>query len=659
MKRLQPGLLSRDGWALVDDSATALFSSDGWRAERSTRSSYSAKDQDWYLFGHGLQYKQALRDYITVAGAPAMLPRAALGVWWSRYYPYDEAGIMEVVDGYADHKLPLDYLVMDMDWHITTPDPGGEPSGSPLEHCNTGWGGYAWNKTLFNDPVKLQQILHDRNLTIVLNTHDQCGVQATQGELYSKMKAAMGLKSNSTIGCHLQSKQFTEALWSIVMRSQDNTGADYWWTDLCDLGNAGQGAGNQSNYHCVEDQLPNALLWSNILHATNSQRGGTKRGMVLTVDGGLGNHRYPQIGSGDTYSNWTTLQFQVFQTMTAANVAVAWTHDLGGYMVHDGTGGADSAANRAQRDPELFLRWLQFGAFSPLFRTHCTHCELRPWLYPNFELLAPVYRLRAQLVPYLYSCAASAQTTGVLCAHPVYYEFPELEQAYSMKGQYMLGSQMLVAPVTSPADEHQISTQNIWLPPGSWEDYVNGSKVQAGPQGLMLSQQYLLSQVPVFVQSGAVIPLKPANKAIHALELLVFKGQPGSAAILSEVYEDEGDGDAFLEGQYSTTGITHSTGVNGSAVLAVHPRMYGNGYPSEPAMRDYYLRVRYAANEIIPTQVLLDGRPLAWYEGDEMVDEATWRVEADTSEMTQDVSLLTIEIPNQSQSSTWKLELLV
>ena len=87
--------------------------------------------------------------------------------------------------------------------------------------------------------------------------------------------------------------------------------------------------------------------------------------------------------------------------------------------------------------------------------------------------------------------------------------------------------------------------------------------------------------------------------------------------------------------------------------------MYGNGYPSEPAMRDYYLRVRYAANEIIPTRVLLDGRALVWYEGDDVVVDATWRVEADMSEMTKDISLLTIKIPNQSQSSTWKLELLV
>ena len=93
--------------------------------------------------------------------------------------------------------------------------------------------------------------------------------------------------------------------------------------------------------------------------------------------------RYPQVGSGDTFTNWTILEFQIYQTPTAANVAVAWTHDLGGFMTDDGTGGSDSPANRMQRDPELFLRWLQFGAVSPLFRTHCTVIYFRIYfLFP-------------------------------------------------------------------------------------------------------------------------------------------------------------------------------------------------------------------------------------------------------------------------------------
>merc|ERR1719464_2699528 len=135
--------------------------------------------------------------------------------------------------------------------------------------------------------------------------------------------------SNKTVQCHLQDPRYVKALWQRAMRSEENAAVDYWWTDLCDLGTPGKGAGNQSNYRCIADELPAAALWSNILHAEGAGRGGARRGVVLTVDGGLGNHRYPQVGSGDTYANWTTLDYQVYQTATSANVAVAWTHDLG------------------------------------------------------------------------------------------------------------------------------------------------------------------------------------------------------------------------------------------------------------------------------------------------------------------------------------------
>jgi len=108
--------------------------------------------------------------------------------------------------------------------------------------------------------------------------------------------------------------------------------------------------------------------------------------MVLTIYGGLGNHRFPQVGSGDTFSAWETLEVEVYLTLTAANVGVGWTHDLGGFMVNGG--GGDTPENRAQHNPEMLLRWLQFGAYSPLFRTHCSHCEIRPWTYPNFEAAA-------------------------------------------------------------------------------------------------------------------------------------------------------------------------------------------------------------------------------------------------------------------------------
>ena len=152
--------------------------------------------------------------------------------------------------------------------------------------------------------------MHDEwGLSLVLNTHDQCGVQSTQGDIYVAVVTDMGLPSNGTetVPCHLQDKRYADALWTHAMRSDENSGVDFWWTDLCDLGTPGKGAGNQSNYRCLADDKPTATLWSNIVHATRAGRGGERRGFVLTVDGGVGNHRYPQVPSGDALLSVLTI----------------------------------------------------------------------------------------------------------------------------------------------------------------------------------------------------------------------------------------------------------------------------------------------------------------------------------------------------------------
>ena len=108
-------------------------------------------------------------------------------------------------------------------------------------------------------------------------------------------------------------------------------------------------------------------------------------------------------------------------TITGANVLTAWRHDVSGFFQGDD----DKMSPNGLRDPELFLRWLQFAAFSPIVPHHCNHCELRPWMYPNFPLLRDVFQLRNALVPYLYSAAFESSRTAVLPVHALYLDWPE------------------------------------------------------------------------------------------------------------------------------------------------------------------------------------------------------------------------------------------
>lgn len=175
------------------------------------------------------------------------------------------------------------YAVLDMDWH-TEPDsvPGCDP-----------YGGYVWNESLFPDVTNFTSFLHDNSLKVIVNTHDVTGVDHCQGAVYEAMASALGIdaSTNTTVPCQLQNATYSEALYRIILDPLINGGIDWYWTDW--------GKDDNVWYRCVADTQAQPMLWSNYLHGQRARATG-KRGLVLTPYGGLGNHRYPQVGSGDT-----------------------------------------------------------------------------------------------------------------------------------------------------------------------------------------------------------------------------------------------------------------------------------------------------------------------------------------------------------------------
>ena len=197
---------------------------------------------------------------------------------------------------------------------------------------------------------------------------------------------------------------------NILHHSLEKQGVDFFWLDW-----------QQEPTTTVPGLNP--TWWLNYVHFTDMEREG-KRPLLFHRWGGLGNHRY-QIGfSGDTYSTWPSLAFQPYFTATAANVGYGyWSHDIGGHM--PGT-----------VDPELFTRWVQWGAFSPVLRTHSTKnpdAERRIWAYaPQYATaMRRAFLKRYALIPYIYTAARETYDTGISILHPLYYDFPEEEGAYS------------------------------------------------------------------------------------------------------------------------------------------------------------------------------------------------------------------------------------
>jgi len=513
--RLEPGLLSKAGWAVVDDSNTLVFNQAGWLEPRRNR------QKDLYFFGYGQDVAGCLRDYTRLAGPVPLVPRFILGNWWSRYWAYTQAELQGLMEEFRQHEIPLSVCIVDMDWHITA-------SKIPFG----GWTGYTWNRELFPDPPAFVSWLHSQGLRTALNLHPSFGVRAYE-EAYPQMARWMGLDParRKRVRFDMTNPRFAEGYFSILHHPQEEMGVDFWWMDWQQ--------GRRSRLPGLDP-----LWWLNHLHYHDLGRDGHKRPFVFSRWGGLGNHRYPIGFSGDTVIGWDALAYQPYFTATAANVAYGWwSHDIGGHMGKDVS-------------PELYLRWIQFGVFSPIFRIHSTkkaELERRPWTKPERIALAArdVMQLRYALIPYIYSMAWRAHTTGVALVTPMYYAAMDQPAAYQASDQYFFGSQLVVAPFITPPDPQSgLTSRKVWLPDGAWFCFFNGAAMACGST----AYSGTLEDIPVFAKAGAIVPLAPKpvwgdTSNPTALDVIIFPG----AGNHFELYEDDGETTAYLSGDYAIT----------------------------------------------------------------------------------------------------------
>jgi alpha-glucosidase len=352
------------------------------------------------------------------------------------------------------------------------------------------------------------------------------------------MARAMGIDpaTQKYVPFDITNKKFATNYMDILHHPLEKQGVDFWWLDW------------QS-----EPTTPIAGLtptwWLNYVHFTDQEREG-KRPLLFHRWGGLGNHRYEIGFSGDTISSWDSLAFQPWFTATAANVGYAyWSHDIGGHIP-------------GVIEPELYARWVQFGAFSPILRTHTTSnpdAERRLWAYPEpySDVMRDAFQMRYALQPYLYTEARRTYDTGVAFLRPLYYDWPNAEQAYSSRGEYVFGDSMIVAPVVKPVDKgSSLATEDVWLPEGEWVEWFTGKRF-TGP--VKMTRSFSITQIPLYVRSGAVIPMMPkmeytGQKPVDPLIVNVLPLKSGQSSTYS-VYEDSGKAEEYQTGAFTRTMI--------------------------------------------------------------------------------------------------------
>jgi Glycosyl hydrolases family 31 TIM-barrel domain/Glycosyl hydrolase family 31 C-terminal domain/Domain of unknown function (DUF5110) len=550
---LESGLLSRDGWTLIDDSQRPLFSSKvesdsheyndwNWVLPRA-----KGKRQDWYFFGYGHDYKQQLYDFTRVAGKIPLPPKFAFGTWWSRYWNYTDEELKDLINQFYTFDVPLDVLVVDMDWHKTQE---GKWDWGKLDQAGqtAGWTGYSWNKDYFPNPKAFLNWTEKEGLRVTLNLHPASGIQPGEDQ-YQEMAKAMGIEpaSKTYIPFDITNKKFTKNYFNIVIHPLEKLGVDFWWLDW-------------QQWHTTEIPGVTPTWWLNYVFFTDMEEEG-KRPILFHRWGGLGNHRY-QIGfSGDTYSTWGSLAFQPYFTATASNVGFGyWSHDIGGHMPGPVL-------------PELYTRWIQFSAFSPILRTHASKnpkAERRIWAYPYeyFKIMRDTYILRYKLIPYIYTAAREAYDSGVSLCRPMYYDYPNNSEAYNFKDQYMFGDDILAAPIASQIDSISLTAKKrIWLPEGNWFELYTGTKLK-GPA--VLERNYLLDEIPVFVKAGSILPMQleenGAKNTVNPIVLKIFPGDSGS----TKIYEDNGNSLDYKNNQFTWTKISQHT-KDGKQIIEIFP----------------------------------------------------------------------------------------
>jgi len=530
-----------------------------------------------------------------------------------------------------------------MDWHETGPATLGCGPAHPdvLQMCASGYGGYKCNTTLFPDPIAFLDTLHEvHGLQVMTNQHDQCAVDHCQ-DYYAVFAHRMGIDSatGAPVPCAFTNRTYFQELWELVLGTGANAHVDYAWEDYGLQGGIdGTVLGCVGDEHCMKclgdlslGASPlganSAALWSAAVRVATRERQFGLRGMTLGVYGGLGHHRYGIVGSGDTHEAYLTLAFEVYASFTSANVLTAWTHDIGGFYPLPTVPTDDP---EWMHDPLLFLRWVQFGCFSSFFRPHAAQGEVRPWMYPNARALEGYWRLRNALVPYIYAAAHLAFQTGVVLVRPLYFDYPNEENAYIVSQlpheplggplQYGFGEDMFVAAITAntTTSGNHAYTMNVWIPPGRWVPLLsryNGSSapVFQGPQWIRFTTTSD-TEFPVFARAGAILPLRLLREqhdvAPQQMQLtVVWTANVDDATTTTQTiaYEDDGESLDYANTRRSRVLLlTHQSTANASTVL-IQPK---GMYPGSPLTRSYVLRFRGYPKP--PSAASCNHQPVSW-----------------------------------------------
>lgn len=523
-KDLTDGVISRNGFFCYYDNSFVFWNKDRDWAAVDHKPGY----QICFFIGYGHDYQLGLKEYARIFGRACLPPVWVFGLWYSRYYAYKQQELIDLVKKYRKYSIPIDVMVIDTDWR---------------QHI---WRGYDWEKKYFPQPGKLIKEFKQLGIKSVLNDHpgyNESDFLPANDSQASRINQLLARQESFPWRCNWSSKKEVELFCRLLLEPKLKQGIDFWWID----GWGAEGICKNEQFfkkHKKADKMAlsvkgyenlNPQMWLNYFYYKLTQKVTKKRGVILSRWGGTGSHRYPLWFSGDTYSTWKTLAYQVYFTYTAGNVLTFyWSHDLGGFL-----------GRKIAKD--LFIRWIQFGAFSPIMRTHSDHGLREPWGFDKqtLDVFRKYTRIRYCLIPYFYTCAMIGYKQALPVIRAMYHHDPDDKRAYQFKYQYLLGDFLLVAPVVKKSRGYR--QKKIFFPEGEWISLENyfitmGKSIQ--------TINVPLDIIPVFIKKGAIIPIMKESAYIgqHKQDYLKLEIFPDKKSEFI-YYEDDGLTDDYQKGK--------------------------------------------------------------------------------------------------------------
>ena len=492
--KLNKGLCSSDGFVALDDSSNLIIDNGNLVARESGVI-------DIYLFMYKNDLGLAMDDYFLLTGKPELIPRYALGSWWYKNDNYNMYDIDNVIRKFRENDIPISVFMLGDKWHDN--------------NCN-----YSFNRNNY-----------DLNVL---------------GKYFSDKKINFGVTINPTLGIKMEDPLFEDANKYIASSSDkvsflpvsNQTMAVYINLVVRNINKYGI---NLFNIDCGDMKDKN-ILWS-LAHIHYCDSALSRRGLVMSLNHGVAIHRYPIIFTGKTKVSWSLLSVLPSYNYSISNIGGCFiANAIGGYY-----GGVENS--------ELFIRYIQFGVFSPIFILSSDggkYYKREPWKwnYLNLSVIRKYMQFRNKLIPYIYNEAYKYYKYGSSILKPLYYKYPKIYDESDYKNEYFFGSSFLICPITKKKNTVMNRVvKRIFLPSGIWYEYDSGKKFIGNKY---YTNFYKDEEYPVFVSAGSIIPLSlddgcevPSN-----MEIEIFSPENGLSSSF-ELYEDDGISYRYRDKVYS------------------------------------------------------------------------------------------------------------